>query len=159
MIHPSSRQGRPAKEVSNGSANDVCQSMKQSIVGRVPVLGTLVSNVENVGRIFFFATNPKKTRKLLKLDEFFGDSVIGKTFFSHHFGEYVIYVGTVSTDLKQIQEKGVGSTHPPSNSHHQSGLLNLYRESLYILICHSCWVGSRSNIRYFYHYLGKMNRF
>ena len=38
VLHGSSR-GKPMKEVSNGST-DLLQSMKQSIVGRVPVLGS-----------------------------------------------------------------------------------------------------------------------
>lgn len=80
MIHPSPK-GRPAKEVSNGSANDVCQSMKQSLVGRVPVLGTLVQMSKIVcPRIC--ATNPKKTWEVVEIKDLLRMFAMGKQFFS-----------------------------------------------------------------------------
>ena len=188
MIHPSIHppQGRPAKEVSNGSANDVCQSMKQSIVGRVPVLGTLgfVMSEMLVADFFFrYQSRKEKPGKVLKLDDFLRILPLGNHVFSPFWENMLYMLELFPRILSKSKKKGLGwwrktnglrrgvffvwevsnidvwsTRHPVTVSTGQDYYI-FSRESLYTFICNTYWVGSRSDIHYFYHYLRKMNRF
>ena len=112
---------------------------------------------------------------------FFADSAIGKTISSHHFGRFFLelFPRTLSKSKKKGWDDGerqmgcvvvfffvwevsnidVWSTRHPVTVTTGQDYYIFSRESLCTFICNTYWVGSRSNIHYFYHYLGKMNRF